>query len=367
MSISFMTKALEGSSAITEPLAIPMEVSTTTTPKKHLGDIIIDGHELNDMKIKHPPPIIYPILLEGSLMLIFAKRGVGKTWAVSQLAISVATGSPFWGHLAHKKNVLLIDGEMSLSDTQQRLSMLSPGKIPKNIKILSSERVSLENQTININDQACQKEISEIVAELEIGLVIFDNLSSLCFGRDENSNSDLDILLPWLISLRHQGVAVVIVHHAGKDGKLRGASRIEDPLDTVMQLSAPKDTPDGVAFKMTYTKIRREKPTPYTQNLTLQKIGDKYEWSTDSLNIKPSVAQLVLKAIIEITPKTQTQICQYLGKDKSQVSTAIKSLRSNNLVKPKSLTITKDGMDHMSTYLLGIKPVSDVDDYEDTL
>ena len=45
----------------------------------------------------------------------------------------------------------------------------------------------------------------------------------------------------WLLRLRRQGVAVLLVHHAGRSGNPRGTSKREDVLDTVIQLKHPED------------------------------------------------------------------------------------------------------------------------------
>ncbi len=36
------------------------------------------------------------------------------------------------------------------------------------------------------------------------------------------------MMLPWLLDLRRRKIAVVIVHHAGRSGEMRGTSKRED-------------------------------------------------------------------------------------------------------------------------------------------
>jgi hypothetical protein len=58
--------------------------------------------------------------------------------------------------------------------------------------------------------------------------------------------------------LRRQGVAVLLVHHAGTNGRQRGTSRREDALDTVIALRRPEDySPEqGARFEVHFEKLR---------------------------------------------------------------------------------------------------------------
>jgi putative DNA primase/helicase len=62
----------------------------------------------------------------------------------------------------------------------------------------------------------------------------------------------------WLLKLRRQGTAVLLVHHAGTNGRQRGTSRREDALDTVIALRRPQDySPEqGARFEVHFEKLR---------------------------------------------------------------------------------------------------------------
>src|SRR5690606_230736 len=87
--------------------------------------------------------------------------------------------------------------------------------------------------------------------------------------------------LLWLLSLRHKGYATLLVHHAGKLGDQRGASRLEDPVDTTIKLTpgtAPKG--DGASLNLEFTKTRGVKPQPGYLKLDLVEGEDGVlEWA----------------------------------------------------------------------------------------
>jgi hypothetical protein len=170
----------------------------------------------------------------------------------------------------------------------------------ENLLILSSEILFGEGEALNINQIECQQRIEAMLDSLVAkgmppGLIILDNLSSLGGGIDENDNSELDKQLQWLIRLRHKGFAVIVVHHAGKSGDQRGASRREDILDTSIQLAAPDEdefaTSDdaGATFDLIFTKTRGRAPTTTKIRLSLRpNEKGKLEWQFhNAVSMKP--------------------------------------------------------------------------------
>ena len=62
----------------------------------------------------------------------------------------------------------------------------------------------------------------------------------------------------WLLKLRRHGISVLLIHHAGTNGRQRGTSRREDALDTVIALRRPEDySPEqGARFEIHFEKLR---------------------------------------------------------------------------------------------------------------
>ena len=210
---------------------------------------MLSASELAQLPLPVRQFIIEPIFVAGGLFMVYAERGLGKTWFALQASIDVAEGNDFFGFkVPQPRNVLYVDGEMSLAELQQRLRMLQ-GEGAERLLLLPSERLFREDLPSTSTAKRISSEYLDVIGQLESegrrpDLVVFDNLSSLSGGIDENDNSALDGLLRWLVGIRHLGIAVLLVHHAGKSGTQRGASRREDLLDTSIALERKPERKD---------------------------------------------------------------------------------------------------------------------------
>jgi putative DNA primase/helicase len=92
----------------------------------------------------------------------------------------------------------------------------------------------------------------------DVELVILDNVSTLFGSQAENDAEAWTPAQEWLLSLRRRGLAVVLIHHAGKGGAQRGTSRREDVLDVVIKLARPADysAKEGARFEVHFEKAR---------------------------------------------------------------------------------------------------------------
>lgn len=99
----------------------------------------------------------------------------------------------------------------------------------------------------------------EIEAHLDgIELLVLDNLSALVRAVKENEGEGWLPVQDWGLELRRRGISVLFVHHAGKGGAQRGASRREDLLDSVITLKHPSDysPSEGLRCVVEYEKSR---------------------------------------------------------------------------------------------------------------
>ena len=231
-----------------------------------------------------PPPqnILEPWLHEGSLTMLHAERGVGKTWVCNSIALAAASGGEFLGFRAPKpRKVVIFDGEMQIYLMQERLRMLRrlfPTFEQGNLSFVLSG--IQPNGLPDLGKVQAYAFYDNTIGDAD--LIIIDNLSSIVRTVQSNNNDDWSVFNDWSIRVRNSGKSILIIHHSGKSGSSRGASRIEDPLDTIIKLTKPSghDASDGCHFNWEFTKNRQfqgDEAKPLRGKLT-EKGWEKHEF-----------------------------------------------------------------------------------------
>lgn len=200
-------------------------------------------------------------LREGSLVMMFGPRGVGKTMLQLGLTASLTTGRPFlrWP-VSAPVGVLCVDGEMPTEELRGRLTAMLPIPPIAPLYFLTGDILYRRSEEDLVLTRAETREaiLRALDARPDIRVVIIDNISCLFPGLDEDKKRDWEPIAAWLVTLRRRGLAVVLVHHSGKGGQQRGTSGREDSLDVVIQLSRPSeyDAREGCHFELHFTKSR---------------------------------------------------------------------------------------------------------------
>ena len=213
--------------------------------------------EFLQMKIPPREMILSPVIPEKGLAMLYAPRGVGKTYVALSIAVTVGQGGSLFDDrwkTPKPMGVLFVDGEMPAHTLQERLVQIGEHTSQNYLKILSADL-----QDIPIPDLSTKEGQNFIEEHLEgVKLLILDNLSSLCRSGRENESESWQPMQEWLLSLRRRGISVLLIHHANKNGGQRGNSKKEDILDTVISLKRPPHyTPEGGAcFEVHYEKAR---------------------------------------------------------------------------------------------------------------
>jgi AAA domain len=275
----------------THSTAAPQALAASTpaipgqpAPRPPLDECLITAAELSKLKIRRRPALLDRWLCEGDLGYVFAPRGVGKTWMAMALPGAISRGTPLglWkageASLDHEAAaldadldaprefvpvpVLYVDGEMPLNRTQERNSGLHLDL--SNVTYLHHEQVfETQSNSLNIGEAEDRQRLSDVIIRRGFKVLILDNLSSLAAGIDENKGMDYEPIGHWLLDLRRRQVTVIVVHHAGRNGAMRGHSKREDACSWILELRDARDEGDsGVKFVSHFAKPSRNTGEP---------------------------------------------------------------------------------------------------------
>ncbi len=226
--------------------------------KKKEGLIVVTLEEFVNMELPIREIFLDPFITASSLGMLYAKRGIGKTFFALELAYAIASGGHFLSFkVPQPRKVLYIDGEMAAASMQERLGRImdSSSKEPPTgyLKLLNS---SLQDEPLtSLSTESGREIVKSDVLDAEV--IIIDNLSCWLTG-DENDGEDWLPMQHWVSDLRRLGKAIILIHHANKQNGQRGTSRREDALDWVIKLDRPKkyNPKEGARFTVHFEKSR---------------------------------------------------------------------------------------------------------------
>jgi hypothetical protein len=293
------------------------------SPPPAIEDLILPAPLFCRIEVEARRKYIDPWFQEQSIAEIVGPRGIGKSNFVLALVGAVAGGGNFgpWT-CGNPERVLFIDGEMVIGDTIDRFEMLGLTSL-KNLFVYSdSYMVQQGLKKASLRDEKWRVGLKGLLLKNGIKIVVFDNLSSLAPGVDENSKLEYDPINQFFLDLRFSGLSIIFVHHMGKAGSQRGTSGREDNVDAVIELKQPPGylSNHGCRFIASFTKARI--PTASlpliadTEMRLIQVVGDCHEWAFK--NAMKSTKAEVLKAFDAGVP--QKDIALSLRISSSRVS-----------------------------------------------
>jgi putative DNA primase/helicase len=215
---------------------------------------------LLSLDIKPREFIIEPLIHERGLVMVFAWRGVGKTWFALCLGYAIASGGQYLKWAAKKpRRVVHVCGEMPAVDLKQRLEQVVTATKDGAEEQGWFRIISADLHEFGIPDLATpegQVAMDAVLGDAEV--IIFDNVSTLFRTGQENESQSWVAVQNWLLKLRREGRSVVIIHHTGKGKEQRGTSKREDVLDVVLNLREPSDyePSEGARFEVHFEKAR---------------------------------------------------------------------------------------------------------------
>jgi len=148
------------------------------------------------------------VLPKGGAMLVTGEAGIGKSWLLLSIALSLDTGREWLGRLdTIRSSVLLIDEENSRELLSLRLQKLGGAE--------SALRFLVGNGVL-IDDPLQFEAIDHMLSVEQPDVIVFDSLVRFHSGN-ENDAQDMGKVSRLLNELRRRhGCAVIVIHHRRK-------------------------------------------------------------------------------------------------------------------------------------------------------
>lgn len=226
-----------------------------------------------------------PLFFPGSLAMLYAAPGIGKTFTALWMAAAMAGGGSFLKWASEKAaRVLYVDGEMGSEALQERLQKLAVAIDfniePQNLNFLCPDE-SNEGEIPLISDLTSHAKYADLMRDKDV--LILDNYDCLTARAGKEGDEEVWARVWKLLKqLRAQGKSILIVHHAGKGGAQLGTSKKEQPLNWIIELSRPVfyKASEGTRFDLKFTKSRAIRgPDLETLTVELGELEERFIWS----------------------------------------------------------------------------------------
>jgi hypothetical protein len=333
--------------ALAEPLAEAelRKVYTSITERrrnelnsKRANELTLKPFTLRDLYAENHPPIEWiadGLIPLGCLGALTGESNSYKSFLTLVLAYAIATGTPFLGHFTTPRGkVLIIDEENNRRIIEKRFRAMG---IEANDDI-----VFLSQQGLQIDREDHHEKILRYVNELKPRLVVMDSLVRL-HGRDENSASEIRIVMKGLMQLVAEDRTVLFIHHHKKEqgfsrkvgsSSLRGSTDIFAALD--FHLAVERKGEDLIV-RMLKLRLKEEHP-PFKvhhgidaqANFTFTFEGDDTSQEEQLREIKESIVETLTGVAEEISKQ---DILDELGTGVHITTKALKALQEENVIK----------------------------------
>lgn len=223
------------------------------------GDSLLSLEDV--LSLPAPEPLIEGVLDRGTTTMLYGAPATGKSFVALHWAWSIATGRAWLGHEVEAGRALYVaaEGVSGLGERTRALSLAWPGEV--------EDRLLFRTSAVNLTNGAEVAEIAAAVAAREVDFVVLDTLARVAGDAEENSSTAMSGIVRAVDTIRaaRPGCTVVLVHHEGKSGDLRGSSAILGALDVALRLH-------GDLVKTLEFMKRKEGPIERVADLVFQTI-----------------------------------------------------------------------------------------------
>ena len=319
---------------------------------------VYEIHDFLRLKFVREDIISDGILPTECRMVVGALPKIGKTTLVTQLALELASGTPFLGlfDVDRPYPVQIIQQELSDEAYYERLILAKP-----NFGAIQTGFLSILNsRSLQIDTPAGRGEIENYITSWRPRVVIFDPLYKI-HSKNEDKASEMHSVLNVLDSLIDKyKVAVILVHHLKKPttdfrgrsvdlgmSELRGSSSLAAWADSILMMAPHPSTKGDIVLSFW---LRHGQVDP----VILSPIDGKFTFDAQSQGHPTGQDEQAIVGILKNAPRNTIDhqalvaaVISQTGHSKRAIQMAMSSLRKKYLV-----AATGIGREKRKVYLL---------------
>ena len=193
--------------------------------------------------------LIAGIMPLGSVMLLAASGGTGKSTIVYNWALNIALGQSWSGRRCMQGKSLIIQSDEPLVDTSEKLN------------VIGYQDADLEPGTVAFWENwrfGHMKQLEDYVRKNRPVFIAIDSLTACLAGMDVDlvkSNAG-DVIYGLRDIANQYKCSIAILHHLNKSGGLRDSTSFVDNVSEVVKLTKSENNPDPNQFTMEWLKSR---------------------------------------------------------------------------------------------------------------
>lgn len=298
---------------------------------------------IDSVEIREVDWIVDGYLEADALSLIFGEPGKGKSFVAIDLALCVATGTPWHGQKVKQGAVIYIAGEGHSGFARRaRAWSIHNGIDLKGVPFFKSQRAC------QLFDIASAHEVADAVRDIceansvQPTLIVVDTVARN-MGGDENSTPDMARFVEHIDALLRMPYKsnVLLIHHSGKasPGQARGSTVLRGALDQEYMV----DMDDATKMVTLVNKKMKDGEIPIERRFSIKGVG---------LGVNGKEGQEIMGACLETV-----DIGAFIGKAKSLLDSLGKNQR-------KALTVL-EGLEYARIKEGGTAPLM-VDDWRES-
>ena len=193
--------------------------------------------------------LIAGIVPLGSVMLLAASGGTGKSTIVYNWALNIALGESWSNRRCMQGKSLIIQSDEPLVDTSEKLG------------VIGYQDANLEPGTVAFWENwrfGHMKQLEDYVRKNRPVFIAIDSLTACLAGMDVDlvkSNAG-DVIYGLRDIANQYKCSIIILHHLNKTGGLRDSTSFVDNVSEVVKLTKAENNPDPNQFTMEWLKSR---------------------------------------------------------------------------------------------------------------